>query len=533
MRPASLVVLLTLAILTLVLGCSGSPTPTSVPTPTPTVALGPRTEGTLRVAVIGVAPHRDLHQLVSEWATLFGPGLAYSRLLRFEAGPGVEQPSMAVRCDLCDEWRRLDARTYEFDVHPAARWHDAEGFASRPVTARDVVFSLERLRTPGFPHAGLLDAVDAIQLVSDRTVRLLLRYPDADLPQRLASPYAVIMAPEVVGADLRTGPVVGSGPWLYEQGKSGEVDVAAWPRHHWPTEPAAKALEALPVDSLSTGAALLGTNQVDVAQVTEADWADLEASGFGSAVVLRPGQGSLLALNAGAGPFVDVAVRRALFQALDPWAALDEAFHGLGAVGVGVPVVEPSWLLGQEALRLRFDQPEAAEAGLRAAGADGVAVTLLVANFGEAHVRLGEVLADQMADAGFEVTTEVLTRSQYFSRVWQDRDFEAFVGPLPPTATTNDFLLGLVHSEGQQSMTGHTDPELDALIEAQSVEADPAVRGDLVRQIQARVLDQALLFMPAIAAERWAFGARVRDFAPSMPAGAGDFWRAAAVFSPR
>jgi peptide/nickel transport system substrate-binding protein len=494
--------------------------------------LDPRPEGTLRVAVIGAAPHRDLHQLVSEWATLFGPGLAYSRLLRFEAGPGIEQPSMAVRCDLCDEWRRLDARTYEFDVDPAARWHDTNNFASRPVTAQDVVFSLERLRTRGFPHAGLLDAVDVIQLVNDRTVRLLLRYPDADLPQRLASPYAVIMAPEAVGADLRTGPVVGSGPWLYEQGRSGEVDLAAWPRHHRPSEPAAKAIEALPVNSLSTGAALLGTNQVDVAQVLEPDWPGLEAMGFNSVVVIRQGQGSVLALNAGSGPFVDVGVRRALFQALDPWAALDEVFAGLGAVGVGVPVVEPSWLLGHEALRLGFDQPEAAVAGLRAARAKDIVVTLLIANFGEAHVRLGETLVDQMADAGFVVITEVLTRSQYFSRVWQDREFEAFVGPLPPTATTNDFLLGLVHSDGPQSITGHADSELDVLIEAQSIEADPAARGDLVRQIQARMLDQALLFMPAIAAERWAFSARVRDFAPSMPAGAGDFWRAAAVGGP-
>ena len=42
-------------------------TPTAVAGATPTPVLPP--EGTLRVAVTGAADHRDLHRLVSEWAT--------------------------------------------------------------------------------------------------------------------------------------------------------------------------------------------------------------------------------------------------------------------------------------------------------------------------------------------------------------------------------------------------------------------------------------------------------------------------------
>lgn len=505
----------------LAVACSATPTPTPPPPPTPTLDLGPRAEGTLRVAVVGEAPHRDLHQIVSEWATLFGPGLAYSRLLRFTDGAG---PSLRVECDLCEAWRQVDERTLEFDVHPRALWQGGLGFASRPVTAQDVVFSLERLRTPGFPHAALLDAVDAIQVVSDRTVRLLLRYPDADLPRRLASPYAVIMAPEALGADVRTAPPVGSGSWRFEQGASGQVSLDAWVGSHR-GEPSAKRIEMIPVPDFKTGAVLLKVDLVDIAQVGPAEWDDLSERGFESVVVQRQGVGSVLALNARAAPLDEVGVRRAIFAALDPWAALDEAFDGLGSVGAGVPVVEPSWLLDQTALRGYFADPGVARAGL-----DGVpALTLTIANFGERHLALGEALARQLREAGLDVTVSVLSRSEYFRQVWQERDFQLLVGPLPPAATTNDFLLGLVHSQGQQSVTGHADAELDALIEAQSAELDPAARGALVRLIQERILDQALLFMPVITAERWVFGARVQDFVPAMPMGAGDFWRHAGV----
>ena len=108
------------SLLVLLVGCSGTPDATPTPliapatsTPTPTVepTPAPPPEGTLRVAVIGAAPHQDLHRVVSEWATLFGSGLGYDRLLRFEAGPGVELPGLGVECDLCVGWRWVDETT--------------------------------------------------------------------------------------------------------------------------------------------------------------------------------------------------------------------------------------------------------------------------------------------------------------------------------------------------------------------------------------------------------------------------------------
>ena len=520
---------LALAAACFVAGVCAAPTPTPTPaptlTPTPILDIGPRAEGTLRAAAVGATPHRDLHRLVSEWATLFGPGLAYSRLLRFEAGPDTAQPSMRVVCDLCEAWRvSPDGLTYEFDLHPDAAWASAAGALTRKVTAQDAVFSLERLRTPGLPHAWLLAAVEEIEVVTDATVRLRLRYPDADLPQKVASPYAVIMAPEAVGADLRSGPVTGSGPWLFEQGASGQVWLTAREDYHRPQEPAVNAVEIVPVQDFATGAAFLRTGQVDAAQVGAQDWPRLAGAGFRSVVVRRQGFGVAFGVNVRDGPLEDAAVRRALFAALDPWAAL-EALGRPAWVGTGVPVVEPGWLLGDDELRRVFRGEVAWD--------DAAALTLTVANFGEGYAAHGEALARQMREAGFDVTVETLSRSAYFKRVWEERDFEAFVGPLPPVTTTSSFLLALAHTDGAQNVFGYEDAALDALIEAQAAEPGAVRRAAMVREAQQRMLDAAFLFMPAIAAERWAYGPGVDAFAPSMPAGAGDFWRFVRVEEPR
>ena len=526
--------LLTSLALTAAACSSAAPTETPTPlvAPTPTPPAGPPPAGTLRVAVTGTAPHLDLHRVVSEWATLFGPGTAYSRLLRFVTGPRAVFPSLAVECDLCDAWRVVDDLTYEFDLHPDARWQDAEGFASRPVTPQDVVFSLKRLRADGSPHASLLAAVDGITPVGERTVRLTLRYADADLPLKLASPYAVVLAPDALeGVDVRTGRVVGSGPWRFEKKLSGGVELTAWEGYFRPGEPAASAIVFQPAVRADVAAELLRLGRVDMARVSEEEWRGLPEGEFRSVVVQRQGRGVVLGLNARRVPFDDLRVRQAAFRALDPHAALAEVF-GIGAVGIGVPLIEPSWALDDATLRAAFADPEGARALLREAGNDRPSLTLTVANFGPAHVTHGELLAAQLRGAGFEVSVDVVSRSAYLTRVWRERDFDAFVGPLPPTDTPSSFLLSLLHSEGSSNVTGAAEPTLDGLIERQAAETDVSRRGELVRSAQEAALEGAWLFMPVISAERWAFSARVDGVPAAMPAGAGDLWRYVRVDEP-
>ncbi len=495
-----------------------APTPTSTPTPSPT----PQTpaEGLLRVAVVGAAPHWDLHTVVSEWATLFGPGPSHARVMQFTLG-GHGSPSLDVECSLCSSWRFTSPLTFEFELDSAAMWQPAENFAQRPVSKHDVVFSLERLRSPGFPHASLLDSVDTIEAVGERSVRLNLRYPDPDLPLKLASPYAVVMAFEtLVDGDARDAPVVGAGPWLFSQGASGQATLSAWDGHR--SGARLETIEFLIANNAYVAAELLRQGRVDATHIPNELWPELEAAGFQSAIVERQGRGVLFGLNSRRPPFDDHALRRATIGALDLQAALDATFAA-GAVGAGLPLLNDDWRLDGEEIGALLAGPPPPD------GAPPF--TLTVANFGETYVAHGQLLAQQLRDAGFDVRIDVLTRANYLRRVWQERDFDAFVGPMPPIDAPNGFLLGIAHSRGAANIAGG-DPELDALIEAAAVELDPAARAELARSTQRLILERGYFVMAASLAERWAFDPKVRDFTPDMPMGAGDLWARVRVANP-
>ena len=76
----------------------------------------------------------------------------------------------------------------------------------------------------------------------------------------------------------------------------------------------------------------------------------------------------------------------------------------------------------------------------------------------------GGGVAAERRGAGFDVRVEPVSRNAYLTRGWRERDFDAFVGPLPPTDTTSAFLLSLLHSEGSSNVTGAADAALDDLI---------------------------------------------------------------------
>lgn len=471
------------------------------------------------MGVTGAAPHKDMHAMLSEWAALFGPGPSHGRLMRFVLDAG-EPPTLEVECDLCESWEFVDDLTAEFRLDPEAAWQPAEGFALRPVTSQDVAFSMNRLRMPGLPHASLLDSVESVEPVSGDVVRFNLRYPDPDLSIKLASPYAVILAPDSLdGVDVRTSGAPGAGPWLYERGRTGQVTLNAWDGHATGTK--VESIVFHPASNPRLVTRLLSQGRVDLAQVSESEWPQLEAEGFSSDVVHRSSRGVLFGLNSARPPFNDRDVRRAAFLALSPHDALRETL-GIGSVSTGLPLAGSDWAIPQAEVDGVFGDPAPARLTLDAVGSQE-SITLIVANFGETYVEHGRLLAEQLEDSGLDVTVEVLSRAAYLRRVWEERDFDAFVGPMPPTDMPNAFLLGLVHSDGAFNVTGGTAP-LDALIERQASELDDATRAELAREIQLEMLSEALFFMAAGAAERWAFSDRVTGFAPHMPMGAGDLW---------
>ncbi len=99
----------------------------------------------------------------------------------------------------------------EFDLNPAARWHDGE-----PITPEDVVFSLNILKTEGNPfYASYYANVTEVEATGERTVRFTFDEPNKELPFIVAE-LTVLPQHYWEGKDFAATtlePPLGSGPY--------------------------------------------------------------------------------------------------------------------------------------------------------------------------------------------------------------------------------------------------------------------------------------------------------------------------------
>ncbi len=174
--------------------------------------------GVLRTAAPQPPVHFDPHQEASPALITWGPALVYDRLFRFEpdglAVGAVLGSGGRVACALCESWEMVDLTTYRITLRRDAFWQELPPVNGRRVVASDVVFSLRRQATPGWPNAGLLSNIESVAAIDPQTVEIVLKRPDAELLEILADGHTVIVAPEAVSesGDLLEGPIVGSGP---------------------------------------------------------------------------------------------------------------------------------------------------------------------------------------------------------------------------------------------------------------------------------------------------------------------------------
>jgi len=548
--------LLIIGVAIFAIGCSSSAaTPPAtpdmtdgVPVPSATAVVSRAPSGTnggaLTVVAAARIPHRDVHQEVQETLTALGPGLAYSRLLRLRSGEGSNQPNLLLECDLCQSWELNEDLAYVFKLRPGIDWQNVAPVNGRPLNAQDVVFSLDRLKTPGWPNAPLLSSIGEATAIDDLTLQVELALEDADALLALADGHVKIVAPEVVTmyGDLKDAPVVGTGPWVWQETGPGEG--MEFTRNSNYFENNLPFLDQLNVTVMRSGplgdspgsveldkVAAFRAGLVDVFSAGPGEW-DMVRRGdtdFQSVVSRRSGAGVVLAMNSQMPNLKETAVRQAVFQAIDPWDYLDTVWSGQGFASVGIPVRESGWLLDRPEMRQNyFADPGKARQLLLDSGQRlplDLEVTVRIERTGGENLALEERLIADLTAVGFNPELRRMNPVQFDDLVMGPaREFQLAVGAVPPTSTTNSYLFGLLHSKGQWNLSGHEDKQLDSMIEAQAAEFDDIARRDRLVEIQRRVLEQAYLFSPVTAASRWVFSSDLMGFEPNTALSEYNFW---------
>jgi peptide/nickel transport system substrate-binding protein len=250
----------------------------------------------------------------------------YSRLLQPNA------TGTALLPDLATSWTiGGNGLTYTFHLRPDARFSNGS-----PVTASDVVYSIERSRKYAGGWGFLLTAVKAITAPNARTIVITLSQPHAPLLADLAM-YAYSVLPEQLvkseGTAFFQHPV-GSGPFkVTSYSPDSEVDLARNP-YFYGTRPKISKVRVLIVPDDNTRVLMLESKKADVIENPPGNLVSQIDKTPGLSVQLFPStRVDFIQLDEHFKPFKSQLVREALNYAINRTAIVQLAYQGHATAG--------------------------------------------------------------------------------------------------------------------------------------------------------------------------------------------------------
>ena len=399
----------------------------------------------------------------------------------------TDSSSNLVPC-LASSWERSeDGREYRLELVEQAVFHDGS-----PLTAGDVVWTMQWQLDAGGTMADVLAAIESIEALDDHTVVFRLAAPDPDFLYRLTEYKLVILK---AGAQ-NTGEVFnGTGPFIMEELIAGDRAVMRANEHYWRGAPAIERLEFIFFDDQQAAiAAVQGGTADGILRLDNFSFLNFTGDVRFNTLDIPTNAHHMTRIRADRPPGDDIRVRQAFKLATDRRAVWERVQLGFGALGKDSPIGPSFAQYFLEEAEPPARDPAAAAALLAEAGyPDGLDMILHVPNSG-GMPDFAQAMAAQWEEAGIRVEIQLEEENTYWVQKWLDVDLG--VTWWGDRVVPQIYLDLAYRSDATWNESHWQDERLDELIDFTRSALDEEARADAYKAIQRLFLDEGPIIVP-------------------------------------
>ncbi|HEX8168288.1 MAG TPA: ABC transporter substrate-binding protein [Beijerinckiaceae bacterium] len=407
-----------------------------------------------------------------------------------------------------------DGRALTLTLRPNLRFHDGE-----PLDAEAVRYNLDRaLNLKGSRRRAEIDAIARVEAPDPATVRLVLKEPSVPLLAALSDRAGMMVSPkaaEAAGAEFTRRPVC-SGPYKFVEHRAQDRIVLERFGEHWRAgDYAFDRLVFRGMPDSNVRLLNLRAGQLDlIERISPTDVGAAEKDPK-LRIVEGPSLGYFgVTFNIGNGPEANPTfakhrlVREAFDLAVDREALNQVVFEG--RYEAGNQPFPPSSPFYDRSRPVRPRDVAAAKAKLKEAGAEGVAIDLLVPTDPQRQ-QVAQVLQAMAGEAGIRlnvVATELMTLLDRAKQGKFQAHLVGWSGRTDPDLNITPLLAcGAAGNDGR-----FCDPALDAILAEARKVADPEARKAKYRDAVAVLLRELPIIYLYHAKWQFALAAAVQGF---------------------
>ncbi|MGE3595143.1 MAG: ABC transporter substrate-binding protein, partial [Dehalococcoidia bacterium] len=425
---------------------------------------------------------------------------------------------------LAASWETPDALTLTFKLHDGIAFHDVAPANGRAMTVEDVIYSIERIRTPDpqFARRSLFEAIDKMEATDPRTLKVTLKRPYVPQMFYFGSGWAFIVNRETVEkyGDLK-GPegAIGVGPFILEPGYTKEQGgkLRRNPNYFRAGLPYLDNVDLMVFQDAQTAQSAFTAGQLEIMGIN-ADARRIVSGavrGAQFAPVSHGGRRYSVELNVKRPPFDDARFRKAVHLALNRQEIVSLGWGDEGDLLGGIPpsmgdfAIPAAELEQMPGYRANKDEDLAeAKKLLAAAGLENVEVEWFDT---ELAIPSGQIVPPQLQKIGIR---SKVNRVEYgaYKTAENNREYGAFFGGYTVDAEPDAVLRVYSYSTGSRNYNENADPRIDQMIDAQVSEVDTKRRAQLVQELQRYMIETNAEHLLANGRTFKALQAQVRGF---------------------
>jgi peptide/nickel transport system substrate-binding protein len=407
---------------------------------------------------------------------------------------------------LAKEWKTTDPITYVYSIRDDVTFSDGT-----PMTMDDVVYSLKRHTDPAVESllAGRYTSVDTIEATGDWELTVKLKVPDATFIKVFAGTAGHVVKKEYCEAQAKSfgtseGGLIGTGPFKYKLGSwvTGTSLTLEKNENYWNKDDVAyyDVLDIKVIKEENTRVAAIKNGDVDVLTLPPAGLLDQLYDDPNVTMLEQPSFGLVyMAFNNEKAPFNDPRVHQAVAHGIDFASIHTNLVKKAGYQSTVLPFSSAMFTPEKErwdaylaaAPKYEYDV-EKAKALLAEAGYPEGGLNLsLMTNEDGLRSSICVAIQEQLALIGITVSINKVSGDEHTAYQFGEklsaeglREYDILMagwsGDFPEI---NEILKPLYSSDQNVNAARYNNPQVDQLILAQSQEADPIKRNDIMFQI--------------------------------------------------
>jgi peptide/nickel transport system substrate-binding protein len=450
--------------------------------------------------------HRDspasmsIHEEAT-WSVIMPMSGVFNNLIIYDQH--IKQNSLAtIRPELAESWAwSEDGKDLTFKLRHGVKWHDG-----KPFTAADVKCTWDLLlgRAPEKlrlnPRETWYLNLDSVSADGEYEATFHMKRPQPAFIALLASGDSPVYPCHIPAKDMRSHPV-GTGPFRFVEYKPNQtLKVERNPDYWKPGLPYLDGIEYTIIPNRSTAVLGFVAGKFDMTfphEVTAAIEKDIKNQAPNAICDTEPLNVAVTLAIVRKPPFDNPQLRRALALALDKQSFIDILGEGRDDLGgIMLPPPEGVWGIPIEQLRpfpgygtdVEKSRAEARDImkGLGYGPDNPLKVKLSARNIA-GYRDPGTILIDQLKSIGIDAEMEVIETANWIPKLMR-KDFTLAVSLSGSAVDDPDQIFYESYvCKSPRNYTGYCDKDMEALVDKQSMEADPERRKQIVWELEKKI----------------------------------------------